>query len=189
MKPTQRTFVAVELAPANRAAAEKLIARLQATSADVKWVEPENLHLTLKFLGEVPTREIPKVCAAVERGTDQVEPFELQIVGAGAFPRIERPRTLWLGTRGGTEAMIALHGHIEKALGKLGFRKEQRRFHPHLTIGRVRGGGAGETQLAEALAECADYDAGKLIVEEVAIVSSQLGREGPSYTILGRAKL
>ena len=149
MKPIVRTFIAVEISPANRAATEKLIERLQAASADVKWFEPENLPLTLTFLGEVPTQEIPRVCKAVQRGAARAESFALEIVGAGAFPRVQRPRTLWLGTRAGTEPMIALHGQIEKALAGLGFREERRRFHPHLTIGRVRGGGA-----AAAMGRC-----------------------------------
>ncbi len=91
MKRTVRTFVAVEIAPAVRARAGELIQTLAAAGADVKWVDPPNLHLTLQFLGEVAVAEIPQVCEAVGRGTAAVAPFELEIRGAGAFPHPGRP--------------------------------------------------------------------------------------------------
>ena len=97
MKKTFRTFVAVEITAPIRARAKELIASLDGTSAEVKWVETHNLHLTLKFLGEVHEREIFEVCQAVQRGAAKVEPFELEVCGAGAFPNAARPRTVWLG--------------------------------------------------------------------------------------------
>ena len=101
MKQTVRTFVAVEINDTNRACAEELIAKLQGAAADVKWVEAGNLHLTLKFLGDVPAREIARVCEVVQRGAGKVEAFELHLRGAGAFPNDRRPRTLWLGSGDG----------------------------------------------------------------------------------------
>ncbi|HYW78168.1 MAG TPA: RNA 2',3'-cyclic phosphodiesterase [Thermoguttaceae bacterium] len=189
MKRTVRTFAAVEINAAIRSTAEKLIESLRPAGADVKWVEPQNMHLTLKFLGEVPTNEIPHVCDSVARATAKIDPFEFEVRGAGAFPNATRPRTLWLGAGAGEEAMIALHGHVEKALMKLGYRKEHRRFHPHLTIGRVRQGGPGVQQLGELLKEQSDLEAGKTTVSHVVVFSSELDRSGPIYQALGRAKL
>ena len=121
--------------------AEELIAALDGTSADVNWVEPHNLHLTLKFLGDVHQQEIVRVCQAMARGAAEVKPFELDVRGAGAFPNAARPRTVWLGAGDGAEPMVVLHDRVEAALAKLGYREEHRRFQPHLTIGRVRGAG------------------------------------------------
>ena len=189
MKQTVRTFVAVELSPAVRAAAEQLIRGLEAAPAEVKWVEPHNLHLTLKFLGEVPSREISRVCQAAQRGAAEIEPFECELCGAGAFPNASRPRTLWLGTGAGEQEMVALHDHIEAALAKVGYRKEHRRFQPHLTIGRVRRGGPAVAELGELVKAHAEFHAGRLSVRQVVVFSSQLTPRGPIYEALGRARL
>jgi 2'-5' RNA ligase len=189
VKRTIRTFVAVEITSAIRARAGELIAALRATPADVKWVEPENLHLTLKFLDEVPVGEISGVCEAVAAGAAGLEPFELEVHGAGAFPNAGRPRTIWLGSRDGAPKMVTLHREIEGALGKLGFRKEHRRFQPHLTIGRVRRGGPAVAELGNLVWRYAEFDAGRLGVHEVVVFSSQLQPDGPVYDALGRAPL
>ncbi len=189
MKHTLRTFVAVEINSTNRSCAEELIAVLRTAPVDVKWVDVENLHLTLKFLGDVPSQEIPTVCKAVEQGAARVEPFELELRGAGAFPNAGRPRTLWLGAGGGEQEAVALHDGVESQLAKLGYRKEHRRFRPHLTLGRVRRGGIGVAELGRLVRQHADFDAGRLSVREVVVFSSQLTRNGPIYEALGRARL
>jgi 2'-5' RNA ligase len=189
MKQTVRTFVAVEINATNRACAEELVAALKTAGADVKWVAPENLHLTVKFLGDVPLKETSQVCKAVGRGAEGVEPFELELRGAGAFPKASRPRTLWLGAGNGESQMVELHDRVEDALAELGYRKEHRRFHPHLTLGRVRRGGPGLADLAELLAHHADFDAGRLSVRRLTVFSSQLTPSGPIYEVLGRAEL
>jgi 2'-5' RNA ligase len=189
MKSTLRTFIAVELDEAVRARAGELIGALRASPADVKWVDTHNLHLTLKFLDEVPLTEIPAVCAAVAAAAAKVEPFEMEVRGAGAFPNAGRPRTIWLGAREGVEPMAALHKHLEDALAKLGFRKEHRRFQTHLTIGRVRHSGPALAQLGDLLWQYADFDAGRISVDELVVFSSELDRTGPIYEALGRAPL
>lgn len=189
MKPTIRTFVAVEINAAVRGRAAELIEQLRAASADVKWVEVQNLHLTLKFLGEVASRETARVCEAVQRGAAELEPFKLEVRGAGAFPNARRPRTIWLGSGSGEQEMVALHGAIEKPLKKLGYRPEHRRFHPHLTIGRVRRGGPGVAELGQLVQQQADFFAGRITVSELVVFSSQLDRTGPTYEALSRAKL
>ena len=189
MKQTVRTFVAVEINAANRACADELIQWLRAAPAEVKWVDVENLHLTLKFLGDVSARETGRVCEAVGRGAAAVEPFEFELRGAGAFPHPGRPRTLWLGAGKGEQEMVALHDQVEAALVTLGFRKEHRRFRPHLTIGRVRRGGPGVAELGRLVKQHADFAAGRLSVRQATVFSSQLTPSGPIYEALGRAKL
>lgn len=189
MKKTLRTFVAVELNNAVRTKARELIASLQGTAADVKWVEPQNLHLTLKFLGEVLQRDVLDVCRAVARGATKVEPFDLEIRGVGAFPNVARPRTVWIGAGEGADQMIRLHDHVEAALAELGYREEHRRFQTHLTIGRARGGGLGLAELADALRQQADVPIGRVNVQKATVFSSQLTSDGPIYEVLGTARL
>jgi RNA 2',3'-cyclic 3'-phosphodiesterase len=189
MKKTLRTFAAVEITPAIRSRAVALIAALDGTAADVRWVEPHNLHLTLKFLGDIRQHDIVDVHRAIRRATAKLSPFEVEVRGAGAFPNAARPRTVWLGMNGGTEPMIVLHDRVEAELAELGFREERRRFQAHLTIGRVRGVGMGIAELGDRLAAQADFLAGRMTVNQVTLFSSELTSEGPIYDVLGTASL
>jgi len=189
MKNTLRTFIAVEITQTIRARAGELIAALAGASADVNWVEPHNLHLTLKFLGDVQQQEIVRVCQAMARGAAEVKPFELDVRGAGAFPNAARPRTVWLGAAAGAEPMVVLHDRVEAALAKLGYREEHRRFQVHLTIGRVRGAGAGIAELGSLLQQHADFPAGRMTVGKVTLFASTLTPDGPIYDVLGTAPL
>jgi len=190
MKQRIRTFVAVDISRAVRDGAAELIDQFRAAGADVKWVEPQNLHVTLKFLGDVDAREIHEVCRAVQGAVGEAAPFGLEVLGAGAFPNANRPRTIWLGIGQGSEEMVSLNARIEPPLEKLGFRREARRYQPHLTIGRVRrGGGPTVGELGKLLHEFADFEVGRMTVSEVIVVSSQLDRSGPVYEPLARAPL
>lgn len=183
-----RTFIAVSIPDALRNRALAAARQLAAVAPDVKWVEPQGLHWTLQFLGNVDQREAGEICAAVAEGALEHEPFDLQILGAGAFPSADRPRTLWLGVGQGREQMIALQASIEKSLEPLGFRGEARRYTPHLTIGRP-GRGEPPRELATELAALADFNGGTMLVDEVTIFSSELTRQGPVYDPLGFAPL
>ncbi len=190
MQRTVRTFVAVEISHEVRSRAARLIAQLEPLADKVRWVRPEHLHLTLKFLGDVDLREVPQVCDTIAAAIADLPPFLLRIAGAGAFPTLAKPRTVWLGADEGVSEMQGLHDRIDAALSELGFRQEHRRFRPHLTIGRVRGeGGAGISALAEALAQQQDFVAGMVDVGEVVTFSSELDRSGPTYEALATAEL
>jgi 2'-5' RNA ligase len=189
MKQLIRTFIAVEIEASIRRAAVKLIDRLRQAGGDVKWVEPENLHLTLKFLGDLGADGVARVCRAVQRAVAGVPPFEIEIRGAGAFPNASRPQTIWLGAGEGEQPMAEVSERVESALEPLGFRRESRPFRTHLTIGRVRRDGGRTAGLGPALDEMAGYEAGRMPVEEVVVFSSQLLRTGPVYEALGRAPL
>jgi 2'-5' RNA ligase len=112
MSETLRTFIAVEVPLEVRDKARRVIAALDTTPAKVKWVEPANLHWTLKFLGEVELVETPAICEAVSRAVEPLASFDVETFGVGAFPDRHRPRTVWLGMRHGSEAMIELHDAI-----------------------------------------------------------------------------
>ena len=184
-----RTFIAVDVSAAVRRRAGELIAQLQGTQANVKWVATENMHWTLKFLGETRSRDVPDVCSAVADAVRPLSPFALHAGGAGAFPTASRPRTVWLGVSGGEAQMVQLHDAIDEALSELGYRSEHRRFQPHLTIGRVRRSPRGILELGTLITEQAEFDAGEMPVAEVVFFSSQLKPSGPVYQTLGRAEL
>ena len=191
MRRRVRTFVAIELPPEVRNRACQLIESLRRSSeASVRWVTPDQLHWTLKFLGDVDLLEIPEICRRLTQAVAPLAPFDVGARGAGAFPDVLHPRTVWIGMREGLDAMISLHQAIENVLADLGFRQEQRRFRPHITLGRIRNGAAGgQEEFAERLKELADFDAGIAPVFEVTLFSSQPGPKGPIYEPLGHAEL
>ncbi len=187
--PKTRTFIAVEAVDEAHTAALAAIDRLRSAAEGVKWVAPGNLHWTLQFLGDLDDREMAEVCLRTVRVAAKHEAFELASVGVGAFPSNQRPRTLWIGAGEGREQFCDLQADVEEALRDLGFRGEGRAFVPHLTIGRAgRGGGAGPL-MAERLAKLADFDGGVMSVDEVTVFASELGRDGPVYSVLARAPL
>jgi 2'-5' RNA ligase len=184
-----RTFIAVDFSEAALARAPELIQCLQPGGSDVKWVASHNMHLTLKFLGDVPEAQTADVCHAVAKAAEQVSPFEIALRGAGAFPHAGRPRTVWIGVDRGADELASLHKAVEKALARLGFPKEGRRFHPHLTLGRVRRGGAPQRELGRLIRENEEFDGGSADVDELVVFASFLDKSGPTYQALGRARL
>jgi 2'-5' RNA ligase len=182
-----RTFIGVPALDEVEVAALTAIDRLRSATEGVKWVEPENLHWTLQFLGDLTDQEMADVCLRTARAAARCEVFSLQARGVGAFPSIHRPRTLWLGAGEGRDQFAALHSAIDDALEPLGFRRESRPFTPHLTLGRIAG--AAGPVLTERLAQLADLNAGSMSVDEAIVYASELTREGPVYTVLARAPL
>lgn len=183
-----RLFLAVEISPDTRAGAERLIKEFGQTTTSVRWVNPHNLHWTLKFLGDVETTTTPAICDAVQNVVTKIEPFDLLAIGAGAFPDVEHPRTIWIGAGEGADEMAGLYDKLEEALLPQGFRAEQRRFRPHLTLGRVRNA-RGMHVLAEAISRRADFVAGVTAVDEVTLFASKLTRDGPEYDALAHLDL
>jgi 2'-5' RNA ligase len=187
--PAIRTFIAVELSDAVRQRVTQLVEQLSHTRAKVKWVSPANMHLTLKFLGDVPQEKTAAVCEATAEAVREVPAFDAECVGAGAFPTAKRPSTIWLGMGRGAEELGKLQKAIEKALSRIGFPREGRRYTPHLTVGRVRGGGKEISALGELLGEHGDFQAGESRIDQVTVFASDLTPTGPVYTVLGRAPL
>lgn len=187
--PRMRTFIAVPLEPVLRQRAVKLQEALAPCGGDIKWVEPENLHVTLLFLGEVDVRDTLEVCRTVSSVAAPVPPFAIRVAGVGCFPNLRRPRTIWAGIEDGAAELVQIHDAIEKALlSQGGYRREDRSFTPHITLGRVKGE-EDSRPLAEALVKYADWNAGSEIVREIHVLSSELTSAGPRYTRLGRGKL
>jgi 2'-5' RNA ligase len=188
MKPT-RTFIAIDPGKAIRERVMTLQDNLAKTGTKVNWVQRDNLHLTLLFLGEVDQRDLPAVCRAVTEAAAGRPAFPMTIEGAGAFPNARRPRTLWVGVGTGAADVVALHDALERPLLELGcYRREERDYTPHLTMGRVRAERVGEA-LGAALMKYTAWSAGETTVQEVLVMGSELTPDGPIYTVLSRARL
>ena len=189
--PRIRTFIAVELGSSVIKRAGDLIDKLRVADAEVNWVRPQQMHLTLKFLGDVADTDTPDICNVVSKVASQFEPFEIIFRGAGAFPDIQRARTLWIGLGDGAEELKALQSKIDDALkAELGYSREARGFHPHLTIGRVKNASPqGRGDLAKLLEKHTDFDADLAVIDEVVTFASFVDRKGPTHEALGRAEL
>ena len=184
-----RTFIAVDVGSAIRRTATTLQKLLAQCGADVKWVEPENLHLTLIFLGEVDDRELHAVCRAVSKAVVRESPFPIRVAGVGAFPTPRRPKTIWAGITDGAENLARIHDLIEPPLVELGgYRREDRPYTPHLTLGRINGE-ANSNLIAAEIPKHLAWAGGHSAIEEILVIGSELRRGGPTYTILGRAPL
>jgi 2'-5' RNA ligase len=183
-----RTFVAVDLGREIRQRIVALQEELARTGTEVKWVEPENLHVTLLFLGEVEDREIPQVCRIVADGAQQQPAFLMSIESVGCFPNVRRPRVVWVGVGEGAQPLIALHDALEIPLQELGYRREERRYTPHVTLGRVKSD-RSTAALASALERKAVWKGGEITVGEILVMSSKLSPQGPRYNVLSRAPL
>ena len=138
-----RCFVALELPPEVQEAAGGVLRDLQGSGADVKWVRPGNLHVTLKFLGEIKEGMVPALGQALGRACAGRPALELTLAGVGAFPDPRRPQVVWLGLTGDTAALAELAGALEQELAGLGFAPEARPFKAHVTLGRMRRGKRG----------------------------------------------
>lgn len=153
---------------------------LSGLGAHIKFVEPENIHMTLKFLGEISIVLIEKVKEVL--GQIDFEPFIMRIEGLGAFPNIRRPRVIWLGVSEGASRIVEIQRFLEDRLVRLGFRRERGEFIPHITIGRVRGG--NYERLRKRIVELRDLTIGDFLVNSVRLKKSTLTSKGPIYETL-----
>jgi len=184
-----RLFWGVRIPAPLKAGLAAIQDRLKEAGADVKWVEPENFHLTVRFLGAVAPERVEVITCAVRRAAATLAGFELRLAGGGAFPGAARPRVLWVAVGGDLPQMIQLHRQVEAVLKPLGFPPEGN-FTPHLTLGRVRSprGAAALTPLIENLAGQGG-EIGTFTVDRLYLMESRLTRLGPHYTVLREAAL
>jgi 2'-5' RNA ligase len=186
-----RLFVAVNLDPSLGPAVEEVRRRLLEAWPQgahlVKWVEPHNLHLTLKFLGPVAASRASRVAEAL-RAIESAAPFDLHLLGLGAFPRPRGARVLWVGVREGSDELGHLARRVEEVLEPLGFGREERPFSAHLTIGRLRTP-AYHPELEAALNQNSRVEIGCQRVHLVELVESRLRPAGPVYTVVRSYRL
>lgn len=182
-----RLFVAINFPDVVKQSLGTFINHLRDLTADAKWVEAGNLHLTVQFLGNVPEDQVPAVVTALNRSVAGVASFRLNVSGVGVFPSVQRPRVLWAGVEGETSALIRLHRQVQRELEQLGFEPENRRFSPHLTLARVRSP-LGFPAVMEKAEEIAGKKGkfGSADIVSVDLMLSELSPRGPQYSVLAR---
>jgi 2'-5' RNA ligase len=181
-----RCFIAVGLPDGLRGEIDRQTGRLRKLDADVRWVPLENLHLTLKFLGNTPEKVIPEIEIRLQEVVGSVRGFEISFSGVGVFPSPRRPRVVWIGISEGAEAMRVLQGAVEEAVSELGFEPEKRGFSPHLTLGRLRSQ-RGSGAVLKELDALKGADFGTMAVRGVSLLKSELSPSGAKYTALYEA--
>lgn len=185
-----RLFVAVDLDESVRRAALRLARtlreRLEPSQVQASWVAPGNLHLTLKFLGEVEERLATEVRAAMAPPFGEPR-FECELAGVGAFPPTGPARVLWLGISAGAEALVRLQAEVESRVRPFGFPPESRPFSAHLTVARFRT--PAPTKVRELLGEGSSGPIGRCAIDHVTLYQSHLSPRGATYTPLARAPL
>jgi len=178
-----RAFLAVELPEALRDGLAQVQGELKRSRADVRWVAPGNIHLTLKFFGNVPDDEIEALAAAAREVAAETPPLQLKVTFAGAFPSPNAPRVVWLGLGGDLVPLTQLFYRLEKSYAALGYPPEGRAFKAHLTLGRVKSP-ANRDKLARLLTKLPPPDWPPFEVKELILFQSVLSPQGSKYTPL-----
>jgi len=187
-----RAFIAIELPDVVKDSLSSLRDRLRsAEHRYVKWVAPEGVHLTLKFLGNIAQDRVPPIVGAIAQAAQGVTPFQLQIVGLGAFPNMGRPQVIWVAIKGEVEKLITLQGGVDQALVALGFSPESRPFTPHLTLGRLRerASSAERKEIGELMMATQFEDGPVMEVTEISLIRSTLTPQGAIYNRIASIEL
>jgi RNA 2',3'-cyclic 3'-phosphodiesterase len=184
-----RIFCAVELPADVRAKLMSHIDRLRklVPDAQASWSRETNLHLTIKFIGNVDVDRVAKVSDACSRAVETLQPFPISISQTGSFPKSGSPRVLWIGIQDLTGGLSELHARLERECEVEGFPKEDRAFHPHLTIARIRNP-AGARELAETHKQL-QFEPLEIVVADLVVIRSELSSKGSRYTTLSRNRL
>ncbi len=179
---TVRAFIAIELNETLRRQLEAAQKRLKTSGADVKWVEPKNIHLTLKFLGDVPKEKIDELCVAIECGLKGFKKFEFQVSDLGSFPPKGTPRIVWAGVSLGDDLLSQIVASLEKHIAPFYEKKDDKKFSAHITLGRVRS--AKNIQALISLLKQNITLSEKQFIEHITLFKSDLTPAGPAYSII-----
>jgi 2'-5' RNA ligase len=187
-----RSFIAIELPEEAKRGLARLRKVLEKDEHKfVKWVDPGGIHLTLKFLGNIPSNRVTEITEAIEEVEQGISPFHLEISGLGAFPSLKQVRVLWVGIGGELDRLSRLQQNIDSALADLGFAKEERSFVPHLTLARIRQGASPleKRSFGELVGSTIFEDKYHIKVEAISLMRSQLTPAGAIYTCLSKVGL
>ena len=193
-RENMRCFVAIEL-PEDVKRTLHLTTEALRKSADlkgpVKWVNADAIHLTLKFLGDVPSSRLDELKCAVQGACADTAPLHLGLGTLGVFPSARNPRVIWVGLEGDEHTLGQLAGYVDEAMAKLGFPRETRPYTAHLTLGRVRREATNleRSTISAALAGIPALQSASFDAREVSLMRSHLSPQGARYTCLGRARL
>lgn len=182
--PTVRTFIAIPLPQTIQSRVIEHVTRLQADFPGVRasWVRAQNLHLTLKFLGNVALGDVARISAATELATRSVPPVSVSVSGCGSFPARGRPNVLWIGVQDETGRLNQLHSRLEQECERAGFARDDRGFNPHLTIARLRGSD-GTRELGE-LHKRIGFPPVSFSAAEVVVFRSELHPNGSRHSVI-----
>ena len=185
-----RTFVALPIPEIQRTRLGRLQSLLAPDLPETRWVTPDQFHLTLAFLGDVPDLDLAPVCRAVGDAAKPFTRLTLNLQSLGAFPDPERPRTVWVGLAGPDQAgLINLQAAIAAGVAAVGYPAEGDRFTPHLTLGRLKGGKAGEVDVVKQVAHFRTWSAGNFEATQVVTYASTIAPEGPTHMTLASSPL
>ena len=186
-----RAFIAIELPDEIRQRLGQLETQLKTGGQQqVRWVNPESIHLTLKFLGNISSGRVDEITGAMEAAAREITPFTIDVQGTGVFPNIRRARVAWVGLGGDTDRLLQLQKNIEASLGPLGFTPEGRDFTPHLTLARINEQASPEErQEFGELVTSTRFEGGSIKAEAIRLIRSQLSRAGAVYSRLAEVKL
>ena len=182
-----RSFIAIELPEEVREGLARLRSKLERDEHRfVKWVDPGGIHLTLKFLGNIPFKQVTEITKAIEEAAQGISPFHLEISGIGAFPNLKQVRVLWVGISGEVDKLSMLQQNMDSALAALGFAKEERSFVPHLTLARIRQGASPSERrsFGDLVGSTIFEDKYHIKVDAISLMKSQLTPAGAIYTRL-----
>lgn len=183
-----RSFLAIELPEPILRKIGEVQGDLSATHAEVRWTNPEKIHLTLKFFGNIEESRIDPIFKSIEEPIRITLPFSLKVRGVGAFPHLKNPRVIWVGLVDEREILTPLQRQIEICFEKIGIQAEDRPFHPHLTLGRMKSS-RGKEELVGRMERYREVEFGDFQVERVVLFKSDLRPSGPIYTSLREMKL
>jgi 2'-5' RNA ligase len=182
-----RSFIAIELPEEAKEGLARLKKELERDERKfVKWADPRGIHLTLKFLGNIPSKQVAEITDAIEGAAQGISQFHLDIGGLGAFPSLRQARVFWVGIGGEVEKLSRLQQNIDSALAALRFAKEERPFVPHLTLARIRQGASPleRRSFGELVGSTVFEDKYHVTVESISLMRSQLTPAGAIYTRL-----
>jgi 2'-5' RNA ligase len=183
-----RAFIAIAFPEELRGRVRKFQERVEMTDADITFVGPSELHYNIKFLGEINEAQANAVKAVLGEVAGQFTAFKLHAAGFGAFPSNQYARVVWIGAKEGSQHLKAIAELLDLKLSELGFKKEERPFEPHLTIGRVKSA-RNKPELQIALRELQNEDIGSFDVTAITLFESKLSPQGPVYGPLFTANL
>jgi 2'-5' RNA ligase len=184
-----RTFIAINASQRVNNNVAKVVGRLAALCDQYRWVKPENLHVTLNFVGDVVDIEVPELCNLIKDAIEPLESFEMSLQGVGGFRSAEEPRVLWIGVDEGAAALKQMYNTLADVLHHWGVNKERNEYVPHMTLGRLARGGRWNEELLALVHKLRHHDGGFCHVNEAVVYSSFLDRGGPTYTPMARIKL
>lgn len=188
MQQTIRTFIALELPPAVTSLLQKAQQELKRLKIRARWVRPENIHLTLKFLGDINPDHIDKIGVAMVGAAIESPPVTLTVRGIGVFPGIKRPRVIWMGLGGDIRSLLALQSRLEQELAGAEFPKGKRSFKAHLTLGRIKQA-VNPAVIRQMISEYASLQSDEFTCDQVFLFKSDLKPSGAVYSKLKQTNL